>query len=276
MLGKLIKNEWRSTWKIPAFINLFLVVFTLFAVFSMKSGILESDNVVISVLCGLMFMFYVIALCAISFVIVLYIAMRFYKNLYTDEGYLMHTLPVTQKGLIISKLLLAMLWSIVTGIVIMGSIAALMSGALSAADAGITVTEIFRELAELMHSSEFTKIFGMSFPFFIVMFFLIMLANLISGILMIYAAISLGQLFQKHKVLGSIVSYIGLYTILQIINSIATAPAILSDAVTDSVNAVSSSAFPALMWFTLGECIILCIVFFFLTEWLMKRKLNLD
>lgn len=273
MLGKLIKNEWRSTWKIPAFINIFLAVFTLFGFLSLKSGIWKSTSPIINALSGLMFVFYVIMLSAVSFVIFIYIAMRFYKNLYTDEGYLMHTLPVTKRALICSKLLNSIFWTILTGIVIIVSIFALFSGLLSASNAGINLGDFFRELHELLFSSEFKQNFGMSFPYFLALFIPVMLCNVVSNILMLYTAISLGQLFQKHKVLGSIVSYIGIYVILQIVGSMVSSPIIYSTAMSD---AMVNSFMTPLLWFSLGESIILCIVFFFLTEWLMKKKLNLD
>ena len=42
---------------------------------------------------------------------------RFYKNLLGREGYLMHTLPVTETQLILSKLLTSMVWVLCSGLV---------------------------------------------------------------------------------------------------------------------------------------------------------------
>lgn len=273
MLGKLIKNEWRAFWKIPAFINIFLAVYTLFGVLSLLTEIVESDNPVVNALIGVMFLLYVIAIFAISFVISLYVAMRFYKNMYTDEGYLMHTLPVTKKELIFSKLIVAFIWTVITGIVMTASVLALIFALFSAAQTEVTLAEIWQEISSVFFSPEFSQVMGMSFPVFAVIFLITVIIGIFSNILMVYTSISFGQLFQKHKVIGAIVSYICIYTILQIANSIATAPVMFSTAVSDILP--DSIIAPAL-YFGLGESVVLCIVYFLLTEWLMKKKLNLD
>ena len=41
---------------------------------------------------------------------------RFYKNLMTDEGYLMFTLPVSRSQLIWSKLIVSMAWGILSAV----------------------------------------------------------------------------------------------------------------------------------------------------------------
>lgn len=126
MLGKLIKHEWRAFWKIPAFVSLFLAIFTIFGVIVLNAKIWETENPVIQSLAAFVLLFYSIALIVISFVTVLYTALRFYKNIYSDEGYLMHTLPVTQKSLIFSKLIVSYAWTIITGLVIIFSIFVLL------------------------------------------------------------------------------------------------------------------------------------------------------
>lgn len=277
MLSKLIKHEWRSFWKIPAFVSLFLAIFTIFGVFVLHAKIWEIDNPIVSALGIFILLFYYISLFVIFFVTLLYAALRFYKNIYTDEGYLMHTLPVTQKSLIFSKLVVSYAWTIITGLVMACSIFALLCALLSAtgefASFWEAMAELFQNIPRLVseYGHEFKEIFGIGIiPLFIVTVLSFILGPL-SGILMIYTAISLGQLFQKHKVFGSIISYIGIYVFLQILNSVVTAPLMFSSALTEQF-----TAFGAVMYFSFGETIVLIIVFFFLTEWIMKKKLNLD
>lgn len=273
MLGKLIKNEWRAFWKIPAFVNIFLAVFTLFGVLSLLTKIVESDNIIVNALTVVVFLIYMISLFAISFIIALYVAMRFYKNMYTDEGYLMHTLPVTKKELIFSKLIVAFVWTVITGIVMVASVFALVLALFSATQSEITLAKVWQEIISVFTAPEFSQVMGMSFPVFAVVFVITVIIGIFSNILMVYTSISFGQLFQKHKVIGSIVSYICIYTILQIVNSIATAPMMFSTAVSD---VLPDSIMAPALYFCLGESVVLCIVYFLLTEWLMKKKLNLD
>lgn len=273
MLGKLIKNEWRAFWKIPAFVNIFLAVFTLFGVLSLLTKIVESDNMIVNALIFSVFLIYVISLFAISFIIALYIAMRFYKNMYTDEGYLMHTLPVTKKELIFSKLIVAFAWTIITGIVMMASVFSLILALFSATQTEITLAEVWQEIAPIFTAPEFSQVMGMSFPVFVVVFVITVIIGIFANILMVYTSVSFGQLFQKHKVIGSIVSYICIYSVLQIANSIVTAPMMFSTTVSGEA---PDGLIAPILYFGLGESIILCIVYFLLTEWLMKKKLNLD
>lgn len=97
MLGKLIKHEWRAVWKVPGFVNLFLLLYTFAGILSLHSSIWESDNKIIETLLILATFFYFISIIVISFIVMVYITVRFFKNIYTDEGYLMHTLPVSQE-----------------------------------------------------------------------------------------------------------------------------------------------------------------------------------
>ena len=275
MLGKLVKHEWRAFWKIPAFVSLFLAIFTVFGVIALNAKIWETENPVIQSLSVFVLLFYYIALIVISFVIVLYTALRFYKNIYTDEGYLMHTLPVTQKSLIFSKLIVSYVWTIITGLVIACSIFCLLWALLSSSGADVSFWEIIRQLIDSLHNSnflaEFRDAFGMEFIHFLILMLIACIISPIYSILMIYTSVSLGQLFKKHKVLGSILSYIGIYTVLQILSSVITAPAMFSSSVSDEF-----TSFAPMMYFFLAAEVGLMIVFFFLTEWIMKKKLNLD
>ena len=275
MLGKLIKHEWRAFWKIPAFVNLFLAIFTVFGVIALNAKIWETENPIIQSVSVFVLLFYCIALIVISFVTIFYTALRFYKNLYSDEGYLMHTLPVSQNSLIISKLVVSYAWTIITWLVIMCSIFCLLWACLSSSGENISLMEIIRQVTDFFTDSsfisEYKATFGISFIHTIILIFVFCIISPIYNTLMIYASISLGQLFKKHKVLGSILSYIGIYIVLQIIQSIATAPITLHN-----VYAEKFTLFGPYMYFLLGDCIGFIIVFFFLTQWIMKKKLNLD
>ena len=103
MLIKLMKYEWKATWKACAIINFFTVFATILGVFAMKSlqnGILHKDQ--FTYIAVILFVFYYLSIIGVSFSMSIYIGVRFYCNLYTDEGYLMHTLPVTKRQLVLS------------------------------------------------------------------------------------------------------------------------------------------------------------------------------
>ena len=75
---------------------------------------------------GLSIFFYVLAIAAGSIAVTVCVAVRYYKNVYTDEGYLTNTLPVTARQIVISKLSVGILWSIITGAVVCISVMSLI------------------------------------------------------------------------------------------------------------------------------------------------------
>lgn len=277
MLKKLIKHEWRSVWKVPGAVNLFLLLYTLVGTLSFHSSIWESDNKIIEALLLFASVFYIISIIVISFTVLIYLTVRFYRNFYTDEGYLMHTLPVSQKSLIFSKLLVAFIWIVITGIVIFISVFSVVVTLLSIQE-NITFSEIWDTLTMFFskeYTVQFKHTFGISTLHGLLLGLAMAIINIIQSILMIYAAISVGQMFQKHKVLGSFLGYIAIHTILQLLNSVLLVPAMFSMRF-DSTMADAAKTMLPYYYFMLGEGIILCIAFFFMTEYFMKKKLNLD
>jgi hypothetical protein len=115
MLGKLLKYEWKATARY--FVFLYAAVLGM-ALLNKFFWFIESENVVLNVLRGIItavFVLLIIASFVFSFVIIIY---RFYKNLLSDEGYLSFTLPVSVSKHIISKMLIGALWSFLTVIVL--------------------------------------------------------------------------------------------------------------------------------------------------------------
>ena len=103
MYGKLLKYEFKATWKVSVIIYAALAAITAIGCIYMSLPPVKAINTIseykpnesliesISVFMGL---FYGISLVAAGAGISIYLIVRFYRNMYTDEGYLMHTLPV--------------------------------------------------------------------------------------------------------------------------------------------------------------------------------------
>ena len=103
MLKKLIKYEWKDTRRLLLPINLAIIVLTLVGCAMLSTSIFDSkESLIFSIP---LLLLYVLSIMAFSSVTIIYIYVRFYKNLYTAEGYLMHTLPVTPMQLFHSKLI---------------------------------------------------------------------------------------------------------------------------------------------------------------------------
>jgi len=292
MLGKLLKYEIKATSRY--FMFLYSAVIGL-AIINKIFWLIPTENVVVNVIRGFITAAFVIATVAtviFSFVIIIY---RFYKNLLSDEGYLSFTLPVTATKHIISKMLISVMWIIVTGIVVIGSllIIAINTGFYTAFPG---VWDLITQFFKL--NPEFIK--------FVVEGIIVLIAGMFSLTLMLYTAMSIGHLFSKHRVIGSILSYFGLYFAVQAINTIVLAVTMAVGFGPDAFNSLNTSSnvqfnmtnsmdlstaftggaelsynnflnmISSIAIIVLVMQIILAVVYFLATRYILKKKLNLE
>ena len=100
-----------------------------------------------------------------------------------------------------------------------------------------------------------------------------------------YASISLGQLFSKHKVMASILCYLGYNMLVQTVTSIAMTPA-LTKMIISGVNATTTNPLgvpdffgPFIRDVMIGSAtgsLLIGAASYILTEYIMKKQLNLD
>ena len=139
--------------------------------------------------------------------------------------------------------------------------------------------EEFGDLSEMLFQiNDFSmEVYGMTATGLCVYFIFALVVGSLSSIFTVYAAISLGQLFHRHKVLGSILSYIGIYFIMQIVTMITMIPYWVKMFSFDYLNDTSMGSYMKYQLFaTIIESGIIAIVCYFITEMMMKKKLNLD
>lgn len=260
MLSKLIKHEFRATAKLLLPVYLIVLVFTILdgIVINLHlfKGVFEFISVFITV-------FYVISLFAVGIVTLLLIIYRFYKNLMTDEGYLMFTLPVKPSSLINSKLIVSAVWSLASCLLIIVSLFLVF-----APENAATIRDTFSTAV-----NSFGSAFGTKGILIIIEAVLIILISAFYSPLLIYASIALGQLLKGHKVIGAFAAYIVLSTVLQIV--MTTIFALLGFAVSNNIDNLNNIPFVLL-----PACIvfisIFSIVFYWITNFMFTRKLNLD
>ncbi|MBQ8509241.1 MAG: hypothetical protein IJ493_04965 [Clostridia bacterium] len=210
MLGKLIKHEFRATGAWVALLCAGVIVFAgLTRLFMLLADMME----LFAIPMGISMFFYVLLMIASVVVVVVLNIRRFYKNVYGDEGYLTLTLPVSRWKIIVSKLLVGVTWSLLSGLCALLSLLIIASS-----------QTLWQTLGEVMYYlgyafDEILYILRMPAPLLIVEIVLMAVISLFSGLLMCYASISLGQLFTGHRLLGSVIGYIGLNTVVQIITS---------------------------------------------------------
>jgi len=186
---------------------------------------------------------------------------RFYTSLLGDEGYLMFTLPVKTWQHIATKLITAMAWTTLSFLVTVGSIV-IISG-----EPGLA-----GELTEFKDA--FLEIFGVAGFFTLPAYALVAVA---SSILMIYAAIALGHLFPRQKLIASFAMYCVLYIASQLFSTLAFMPFVRpfmrffinrAAPTPDQIN-----SFLLVLLLPLGT---LAAGYFILTNYILKSKLNLE
>jgi len=290
MLKKLFIHEWRAFWKVPAVVCIFLVVYATLGSLTFHTPLWSTDNRLVQTLLIFGSITYFVALFAPAIVLVLYTALRFYRNMYTDEGYLMHTLPVKKYELILSKAFVACIWTFITTIAMFLGITIMVTFLTTSIEFGVDITwhdvqELFRMLAEEAFPN-LRKLFGIPLWLVCLMFIGYFILSSIYSVMMIYGSVSIGHLWKKHPVAGSILSYLGFYMVM---NFIATILSInkMTDLMLRGTFVVEYAApldtirdVRSYIYTTLGHGTILSVIgiilFFAITSGVMNRKLNLD
>lgn len=267
MLKKLIKYEWKAVRNILLMINAFTVFSTILGAVAMIGLVPGEHTEEIFPIAVLLFMAYYATIVGVSFAMMIYIGIRFYRNLYTDEGYLMHTLPVTGRQLVLSKLIVHGGCMLLTTALIYASIGILICAP--------SVTERFSvSYAVRTLLTECSNTLGISLPTTLLCAAVSFVISLASGILAIYCAISLGQMFRRHKIIGSILCYIAILCLIQTLMSVLLMPQMLLSMSGEKFN---TAVYFNSVFLTSGVIsLFLGIVFYLITLHLMNKKLNLD
>lgn len=261
MLGKLLRHEFYATGK-----NL-LPIYGITIILSLLNRIITNVDIFngpMGIISGLMLAAYVISIIATFIVTFIIIILRFYKNLMTDEGYLMFTLPVKPLQLINSKLITSIIWIIVSVITVFLSLLVLL--------ANPQRIEIFKEFFEGIFYV-FKGSFGDQYILFTVELLLMIFISLIQQILLIYLSIAVGHLFNGHKVLGSFVAYIVINSAIQIlITIIMVIWSYLGGTTFEELSSIPRLIFP----FTIVIGLTLSTLYYLATNYIFSRKLNLE
>ncbi|MEG2716938.1 MAG: hypothetical protein RR961_06315 [Eubacterium sp.] len=267
MLGKLLKYEIKGTARMMFPLYAALLVLTIINKIFLSINS-QATGFVMSM--GISMTLYICIIVGIMVLTMVVIIQRFYKNLMTDEGYLMFTLPVPVWQHILAKLLIAMMWCIVAGIVFCLSIFILAA----TGDFFSLVGQFFRDFQTLEFGVPFTQVILCG-----VEIIGVTLLAMATGILQIYASIAVGQLFGTHKILGSFGAYIVIDIILQIAGTIMMSSFAMSGAMNNLEVFDAMDVFPMFqLLMGVGTLINVALgaAFFFGTKYLLKNKLNLE
>ena len=267
MLGKLIGYETKAFGRIMLPLYGAMLAFALFTGLSIR--FLPED--IMQGLPGvLIFMLYTFLMLAIIIMTCVLSVTRFYKNLLGEAGYLMFSLPTDTATLIASKVISVVIWSTLSAIVAVLSIALSVLGA-----GGI---EPFRDIIEFMSYPEIVErlpsVLGVT-----TMTVLIIIIGTAASIVRIYAGIAIGHQFNSHRILFSILALVAFNVIGTTLSSILGSLGYYSG-VFDSLSRIFDADTLQGLYLAQAGMIVLAlvqVVFFGLLTWvLLDRKLNLE
>ena len=148
MVKKLIKHEIDYYFRT---LIIFLPMILVFGIVTAIVGLFEGKEIIdsiiyIIVVSSSMVMLYVSSIVCLVLTGILSVT-RFYKNLFTQEGYLTLSLPITYKQHILVKLLVAIICEILTAVVV---VVAWLIASISYPDIQYVFGEIFGSIGELI------------------------------------------------------------------------------------------------------------------------------
>ncbi len=213
MLGKLLKHDFIATWKVPVALDAVLIILGILTAFMMQSIHHVEESFGMSLFMFSFFGVFYIGIIAANVVTLIYLVIRYYRNLYTSEGYLTFTLPVKTDMIVHSKVITGSVWVFLSYLCTFISLFIAGVGFIKSMD--IPFDEIKAGFMEI------NKVMGFTDPGLMATLIFAILITPIAGVLCMYFSVSIGQLWQNHKVLGSVLCIIALYIINQFLSQFA-------------------------------------------------------
>ena len=206
MLKQLLKYEFKATKRLyfGLYLALALLSVVLGVTFRQEHALAHSTNFQnLQVILMIVYVSVILAIAVLCFVNTI---QRFYQNLLGREGYLMHTLPVTETQLILSKLLTSMVWVLCSGLVGVVCITVMVAvGVFDPETFGMADWDRWKQLWGMLYGE-----LGPEFWVAMVWTILINLARLASLILCVYAACMIAHQFKKQTMVAGILAFIGM------------------------------------------------------------------
>ena len=297
MLGKLMKYEWKNIWKAGTLMLLGMLVVTVIGCVVLRmpggvvTGLLDNNDInatqswfVLSSFVATLIL-YVIMLLASTWGMLIFLGIRFYRSMYTDEGYLSHTLPVTANQLFLSKILVSGVWylfiTIGIGISVVALVVSLMTGLLNIGELSSVLTQyngnIWEFLADAFYEigRTYEEEMGINLLHYGITLLLAYVAGPFITMVTLFGALTIGQLSSKHKGFMGILAYAGLTILSSIIGSTVQSAFMFGTNVMSSSGGFSVTTNMAYDINVITSLLIAAIMYG-VSYYIMNRKLNLD
>ncbi len=207
MVKKLFKHEMYALWR--SMLPIWCVLFGV-SILGRFIQLFEQETVAYNIISGSSIFFYVVSLIACLVCPFVFAITRFYRNLFSGEGYLSFTLPVTNHQHIWVKLVVAVATEMVTLIAAAVSVILITFGDLTL-EIGKAVLYLFKLFARGL---------GAHLPMYIVEGIVGVIVVFAVETLLFYTCICIGQQSKKNRILAAVGAYFGFYFIKQILGTI--------------------------------------------------------
>ena len=260
MLGKLLNYDFRAMWKQFSMIWLAALVIALINRFTLpfnRQGGLGTENellavITISVFIGVM--------CAMFVVAMVFVLTRFYRGLLGDEGYLMHTLPVKTWQLVFSKLVCAIVVTVVN--VLVSFLAMFLMMPINWIE--VFDMELWKRLVQGMLRQPDALLY-------LAEFFLLCVVALSLMVTMVYLSMAIGHLFHRRRVLMSVVAFFALDIAGNLVISLVNELGLLG-----FLDELAMWGGHTGFWVGITLLLIPAVLMFLASSYLLKHHLNLE
>ncbi len=284
MLKKLIKHEFKATAKVNYVLLGIMLLITVFGWLSFKApmwsaafgSVADYNFSGVDLLAIIALISYFLALVALAYALIIYLAVHFYRSMYTDQGYLTHTLPATPNQLFFSKVLVSSIWYAIFSVVMIISIIAIvvsMFGTMLAATGG---TFGWDELKILF--GEFEAEMGVQMGGVMVLLLVVAILTPFTTVITMFGSLTLGQLAKNNKGVMGFLWYIAISfgsAIVLYVAEMVLMIGSIADMATDPF-AMIDSMYGGTYIIMLVMNIVISVVLYLVSVWINKKKINLN
>ncbi|WP_026495596.1 hypothetical protein [Butyrivibrio sp. WCD3002] len=274
MLGKLLKHEFKATWKYFLAIDAITIVLGIIAgiVGYAVAGKIDDFPPTLIILLTLGLVGYIFALVSASVLTTVFNVVHYYRSLYTAEGYLTFTLPATTTEILSAKMLVAVIWQVIMALSLATSVFFLAGSFFlyGTVHGAIDIQEFFGDFwYGIMEMLGIAGVFGT------LRYIVSVIMSIVFNMLIFFFSISIGQLWQKHKILGSIIAFfvtrfvMGIFSF--VVNMMSGAFGMLLQNDTDPGRYFSHTTVVSLL-----ISVVASVVMYVASIWITDKKLNLD
>lgn len=280
MFSKLLKHEWRASRGLLGLLSLMALGVGILATVALRvlttyaGQMMNSENPLVMMAMISMEMILpmaVLSLFVYAVAVLVLLLFRFYKNKFTDEGYLTFTLPVTPTQIYWSSLVNMLIWRLISVVVVVAAV--LMIALIGTAEYGFINMDVLRGISAVwqgvMNGLKNLKGPELAAAW---LYAISGVISLLSGLVIPMACVTMGaSLAKKHKILAAFGLYYGVNVVVGILSSVLMFVPTLMLSFRNNTDSILLVSAAITLLLTAG----LTVGGYFTTIGLMKHKLNL-